>query len=463
MDALKVGRYKINKSYIYVALVCFIALSFYLDYIVLFDPNATKKQLQYHYEANRVTCFGKTQERNRLIGDKTSRTKLLSYLKRPTCNNLLRNISLGNWVLRKPIDFALRQELDSIHDNYRKEVGIPVQPWRSDGRCGYKVMGTAGKKNWPRVASFCDPKSNRQCCTDWNSGVCVAISTTQQCNCLGCVNTEKYYTDALESTWVTNDNRCKWVNYTQLEACAVLNELSDQQHMAELYFVGDSLMRNMFMGFALLLSGELKRGLWKTCLSKELNQTCQGDNQFVLRRCHSIAVAHSLDEMGHNNGILCGGHRYFNVWYKDYGMPSQSQDFIKFVQEISGKPNTYVVLGVGLHFQLQSDKTIQSFLDPVFKMLGEAKQVWPKIIWVHALSIGLLKPPTYHKLQGTNAITRFVAEIESYLKLHQVPSLDFRSITAEVRSYDGTHYGSGVNIMKAQILLNYLSTLSLHT
>uniref|UniRef100_F6SCC6 Uncharacterized protein n=2 Tax=Ciona intestinalis TaxID=7719 RepID=F6SCC6_CIOIN len=166
--------------------------------------------------------------------------------------------------------------------------------------------------------------------------------------------------------------------------------------------------------------------------------------------------------MGHNNGILCGGHRYFNVWYKDYGMPSQSQDFIKFVQEISGKPNTYVVLGVGLHFQLQSDKTIQSFLDPVFKMLGEAKQVWPKIIWVHALSIGLLKPPTYHKLQGTNAITRFVAEIESYLKLHQVPSLDFRSITAEVRSYDGTHYGSGVNIMKAQILLNYLSTLSLH-
>jgi len=49
--------------------------------------------------------------------------------------------------------------------------------------------------------------------------------------------------------------------------------------------------------------------------------------------------------------------------------------------------------------------------------------------------------------------------MEQYLKQYNIPILDFRKVTKGVHSYDGTHYGSGVNMMKVQILLNYLATL----
>jgi len=80
-------------------------------------------------------------------------------------------------------------------------------------------------------------------------------------------------------------------------------------------------------------------------------------------------------------------------------------------------------------------------------------------LWVHPLSAGLLKPPQYLSTQGDEAIRKFAIKIEQYLKQYNIPILDFRQLTKGVRSYDGTHYGSGVNMMKMQILLNYLATL----
>ena len=48
--------------------------------------------------------------------------------------------------------------------------------------------------------------------------------------------------------------------------------------------------------------------------------------------------------------------------------------------------------------------------------------------------------------------------MDLYLKGFDVETFDFREITKFVKSYDGTHYGSGVNIMKSQVILNYLRT-----
>uniref|UniRef100_H2ZEC5 Uncharacterized protein n=1 Tax=Ciona savignyi TaxID=51511 RepID=H2ZEC5_CIOSA len=369
------------------------------------------------------------------------------------CENLLQNIVTGQWVLKKPIDARLREELKRKHENFRTEVGIPRKPWRSEGRCGYNVMAASGGKDWPQVASFCDPSSKKSCCTDVNDGICVPTIAQQQCSCPTCINALDYK-DALESNWETKDKSCKWVNYTQLEACAVMNKLSSADSKAGIYFVGDSLIRNMYMGMVILLTGDRRKGIWKTCVTKELQNTCLGENQFVLRRCHDLVIAQSLKDLGYNNGVLCGGHRYFTAEYMAYGMPSQAVEFVKFVQSLAGKPNTYVVLGIGLHFHLNSQKIIDTYLDPVLTMLRGLGHEWPKLVWVHPLSIGLLKPPKYMKSQGTVAIAKFIMEMEAYLILHKIPCLDFRGITTKVHSYDGTHYGTGVNVMKTQILLN---------
>ena len=116
---------------------------------------------------------------------------------------------------------------------------------------------------------------------------------------------------------------------------------------------------------------------------------------------------------------------------------------------------------LGLHFQCKANDVIKKFLEPIFASRKRQLDapVWPQFLWVQPTSPGLLKPPEYLPTQGDEAIQKFADDIASYLKEYNVPILDFRHITKGVYSFDGTHYGTGVNMMKVQILLNYLATL----
>lgn len=67
---------------------------------------------------------------------------------------------------------------------------------------------------------------------------------------------------------------------------------------------------------------------------------------------------------------------------------------------------------------------------------------------------GLLKSPDHFFLQNNRKINVFCKEIKIYLKSVDIPVFDFRGIAKNVHSFDGTHYGIGVNIMKNQIFLN---------
>ena len=96
-------------------------------------------------------------------------------------------------------------------------------------------------------------------------------------------------------------------------------------------------------------------------------------------------------------------------------------------------------------------------MGPTLQHMKTSKAVWPHLMWVHPTSPGLLKPSKYQKTQGDASITKFVKNLEMYLQDYGVPAFDFRQMTKFINSHDGTHYGSGVNILKCQILLNYLA------
>ena len=125
---------------------------------------------------------------------------------RPKCTNLLDNLINGKWTISDEYDRALEKELNEIHTNFRKKVGISIHPWRPDGKCGYNALAAKISYEWPQTGSFCDPKSVTPCCTDVNNGQCVKKSRQQQCDCPTCVDTSKYR-DALLSKWNPLDKR----------------------------------------------------------------------------------------------------------------------------------------------------------------------------------------------------------------------------------------------------------------
>jgi len=61
--------------------------------------------------------------------------------------------------------------------------------------------------------------------------------------------------------------------------------------------------------------------------------------------------------------------------------------------------------------------------------------------------------------QENRKLSHFVSRINEYCFAMGIPVFDFRQLGYFVHSFDGTHYGRGVNLMKNQVFLNYLSQL----
>ena len=81
-------------------------------------------------------------------------------------------------------------------------------------------------------------------------------------------------------------------------------------------------------------------------LRSAVQELCWGENLFVRRPCHDLAIGFTLEQLEKSKS-LCDGNRYFKAEYKGFGLPQQDLDFVEFVKSLHGKENSYIILGVG--------------------------------------------------------------------------------------------------------------------
>ena len=68
------------------------------------------------------------------------------------------------------------------------------------------------------------------------------------------------------------------------------------------------------------------------------------------------------------------------------------------------------------------------------------------------------KPAAFQKTQGQPVVRAWNARLHAFAESHGgVPVLDTWALTYNASSYDGTHYGSAVNLLLAQTFLNWLA------
>ena len=77
------------------------------------------------------------------------------------------------------------------------------------------------------------------------------------------------------------------------------------------------------------------------------------------------------------------------------------------------------------------------------------------MVWAGTHAPGLLKSPRIPS-QSTDSIAEFNAKTKAIFSAEGIPVFDTFQLTAHTMSYDGVHFGQGVNNMKAQILLNHI-------
>ncbi|XP_068688714.1 uncharacterized protein [Montipora foliosa] len=364
------------------------------------------------------------------------------------CRGALTTLTQGHWKQRNVSKEAL-QSRKRIDVMLRERKGWPKRLFHGDLRCGpvFQLPRKIRNKNRPFVLDVqaqCDAESENYCCHS-NTGWCG--HGEKFCDCPSCTNYKSFISAEL-AQWLPS-NGCSVTNFTQFSACESISK-----RVSSLTFIGDSLVRHLFSAMLIILTNDPLYGALKFSTTPKMRDICKGDSQFGDSICHVHTAMTWRDVIDNPN--FCNRWARFQISYvKAYRVEIASLAHLTIKKHLN-KVGSVVLMGIGIHNNFNSTAVVQSYLEPAVRLISTSKNGWPHLIWLSTHSTGPLKPINYHRDQGNLAISSFNENIAKYCNEHNIAVFDTFNMTTGVHSFDGTHFGVGVNIMKVQILLNYL-------
>ena len=202
----------------------------------------------------------------------------------------------------------------------------------------------------------------------------------------------------------------------------------------------------------ILLSGDPLQGAMSTRASTSDLEKCKGEFQIISRDCNMYLTAHSTSET--RNGSICGGKYHFAINNAQVYVNRLTDEAVEKATSLLGVKDSYLVVGVGMHFYLDISVAKRAFIDKLLNMIKDGGNGWPKIIWIGIHNIdGFLRIDTkFHN----DAIQNFNHAVRNYLAEKNATFIRTFEMSQNLRSYDGRHYGFGFNYYKIQMILNYL-------
>ncbi|XP_046381733.2 uncharacterized protein LOC124152736 [Haliotis rufescens] len=345
-----------------------------------------------------------------------------------TCPSVLGAMLSGSWKTR-PLTETEENEMELLQQVIMKENSIASLE-RVDKRCGDISYPGSG---WFRA--LCEPKGTSPCCY---GNVC-QMKTVEECACDGCYDLRSPI-HAEYSTWIPRDSRCKMETFTSGTACQLLRG-------GTYHFYGDSLVRQMFLAFIIILKGDYQHGGLRPDAPIDAKRNCAGMYVFPMRSCRQyIDYAPTLC-----NGTVKAVFRA----HTDSGSISR---MTKYVKQLLDKRRSMVLFGCGLWKFFNRQDTENYAMSVINTVHRGKKRTWPKLVWSGFHQFGIWRRAFVKGVDNEHA-ELFNRHMRKVVEEHSVPMFDSFNLTREVHSVDGTHYGAGVNFLKAQIYLNYIKEL----
>ena len=208
-------------------------------------------------------------------------------------------------------------------------------------------------------------------------------------------------------------------------------------------------MRHLFSALRIILTNNPNYGCLKKNTPPTYQYLCKGENQFTDGICHAF-----IEMDGHD---LCTGKssKFYISFIEAYNV-KHLDVAIRTIKKLLGEPFTYVLIGSGIHDNFDWKMMISDYLEPIVSIVSSKGIGWPRLVWLTTHAAGPLKPLTYAVKQGNEAIKRYNQQIARFCYRNNITLFDTYNMTRQTYSYDGTHYGLGVNMVKAQVLLNFI-------
>jgi hypothetical protein len=185
---------------------------------------------------------------------------------------------------------------------------------------------------------------------------------------------------------------------------------------------------------------------------------CVGENQY---REHPPECRHNsvydTQMLSENNETICSHNQRvrFVEWYRETDVKTYL-GFEKDKLRLAANKTALVIFVPGLHSNLYNPDILLT--DYVTPLIMEARALHNHnvilLIGLHAMLPNM--PAEYAAKQSAKAILYFNNALRVYAEQHQLAYLDFFSLSAGHPSVDGVHVGMHVNLLKAQLILNYL-------
>ncbi|XP_046346684.2 uncharacterized protein LOC124127333 [Haliotis rufescens] len=344
-----------------------------------------------------------------------------------TCPSVLDHMTQGQWITR-PLSLVEKRKSEDFYALALQMHGVPASLQRPDGQCGNQGYSQVS----PFIRAMCSPTGTTPCCFNFR---CKNV-TEDLCRCPNCWDLRQSI-HAEYSTWRTGDPRCSPQETSEKEICRLLDG-------AYLYFIGDSLIRHMYTGLLMAIRHNFEDGGLRSTEDADIKKRCSGMNMYEEKLCRA--------KLPQNVTELCGGR--VRLRFTPYYNFQFSKQFQQAFFDAPRTKRSYFVVGIGFHVGLDSNSIYNHYLKPVLDFM--TKQPWPKLMWMH------LHAPSSMKRSNTQnepQVIAFNERMSKLLKPHGIPIMPTYNMTIGVRSFDGTHYGIGINVLKAKIFINYLKEL----
>ncbi|GFN89894.1 hypothetical protein PoB_001640000 [Plakobranchus ocellatus] len=350
------------------------------------------------------------------------------------CKDVLGRAIVGKWVPRQYTSDELKA-VQSFLNTTRDYMGFPPSLQRPDKKCGNVSFGeyTQGDKityRWFRA--LCNPFGETPCC---HQNRCVA-RPVERCKCRECMDLRQQKHAEL-STWIPIDTGCKLIRYKPgEETCSALEGFT-------VHFLGDSLLRQVFVAFMRLLKVP----------EPEL------DVEEELFRCRGYYGYLPYCARFLPSSVKPCGRKHVIVKRTTVKRSFEAPEIIKQMSRYIGQRNSIVVIGMGMHDHLNVNLILETVVEPIVAETARFNSSWPRLVWVSPHAPGLLKSP-WLPSQLAPGILNFNNHINTVFTNAGIPVLNTFGLTVDgVMTYDGLHYGHGVNTLKAHILINYIQEI----
>ncbi|KAK6188517.1 hypothetical protein SNE40_004677 [Patella caerulea] len=353
-----------------------------------------------------------------------------------SCPDVLKYMPQGNWKTRL-VTSEEEMEMNRFLQTARTQHLLPPSLQRADGKCGNVTFDNLkrGFHNLLWFRALCDPYGTTPCCYE---NFCTN-HTVSQCTCDDCYDMRQTI-NAEHASWVPDNRACRFPERNNTEMCHILNKM-------KIIFVGDSFIRHVYLAFLLLLRNNTLDGGLNKYVTKDQHDRCVGLYMFTEKECRGLI------DMSPN---LCNGNTI--LYFREYNSLRVKANISSLIRSVSNQPNTICVVGQGLHDNYDHARIWSQILFPILTHRKSFNLTWPKIIWSAPHAPGLLKTPRVPE-QSYGSVIEFNDNIRTYLSKWNIPIFDSFNLTDGVNSFDGAHYGLGVNLIKAKILIEYIREL----